>query len=184
MAHHPSLPELAKQEGISLPTLYAWRRQARDKGVLMPSGDDTPDGWNSADKFNAVLQTATMSQSELAEFCRTKGLYPEQVQRWKEACQNANDWEQKTSAQLEKERREDRNENKNSKLNCAAKRKPSPNPPPCSFCEKSSMRCSGTRLKADELSELTSTNAKNSSVTSKRLARPGPPELPMPKKLA
>ena len=123
MAHHPSLPELAKQEGISLPTLYVWRRQARDKGVLMPSGDDTPDGWNSADKFNAVLQTATISQSELAEFCRTKGLYPEQLQRWKEACQNANDWEQKTSAQLEKERREDRNENKKLKAELRRKEK-------------------------------------------------------------
>ena len=123
MAHHPSLPELAKQEGISLPTLYAWRRQARDKGVLMPRGDDTPEGWSSADKFNAVLQTATMSQSELAEFCRTKGLYPEQVQRWKEACQNANDWEQKTSAQLEKERREDRNENKKLKAELRRKEK-------------------------------------------------------------
>lgn len=34
MANHPSLPELAKQEGISLPTLYAWRRQAREQGIL------------------------------------------------------------------------------------------------------------------------------------------------------
>lgn len=121
MSEHPSLPELAKQEGISLPTLYAWRRQARDQGILMPPGDNTPDGWNSADKFNAVLQTAPMNQAELAEFCRAKGLYPEQIERWKKACQDANDWDRKTAAQLEKERREDRNENK--KLRSELRRK-------------------------------------------------------------
>ncbi len=70
MANHPSLPQLAEQEGISLPTLYAWRRKAREQGILMPSGDDTPDGWNSADKFNAVLQTASMNEAQFAEFCR------------------------------------------------------------------------------------------------------------------
>lgn len=108
MASHRSLSELAKEEQISLPTLYAWRRKAREEGVLMPSGDDTPDGWNSVDKFNTVLQTASMSQIEIAEFCRAKGLYPEQIQRWRNACQNANDWNQKQSSELEKERRKDR----------------------------------------------------------------------------
>lgn len=108
MASHRSLPELAAEEQISLPTLYAWHRKAREEGLLMPSGDDTPDGWNSVDKFNAVLQTASMSQTEIAEFCRAKGLYLEQIQRWKNACQNANDWNQKQSSELEKERRKDR----------------------------------------------------------------------------
>ncbi len=103
-----SLPELAKQESISLPTLYAWRRKAREEGLLMPSGDDSPEGWNSTDKFNAVLQVATMNQSQIAEFCRAKGLYPEQIQRWKDACLKANDWDQKRSTELEKERRSDR----------------------------------------------------------------------------
>ena len=49
-----------------------------------------------------------MSQIEIAEFCRAKGLYPEQIQRWRNACQNANDWNQKQSSELEKERRKDR----------------------------------------------------------------------------
>jgi transposase-like protein len=110
MANHPSLPQLAEQEGISLPTLYAWRRQAREQGILMPSGDDTPDGWNSADKFNAVLQTASMNEAQIAEFCRANGLYPEQIQRWKTACQNANDWDQQRSSELEKSQRQDRAE--------------------------------------------------------------------------
>lgn len=110
MANHPSLPQLAEQEGISLPTLYAWRRKAREQGILMPSGDDTPDGWNSADKFNAVLQTASMNEAQFAEFCRANGLYPEQILRWKSACQNANDWDQKRSSDLEKSRRQEQSQ--------------------------------------------------------------------------
>ena len=121
MADHPSLPQLAKEEGISLPTLYTWRRTARKQGVLLPPGDDTPDGWSSTDKFNAVLVTATMSQAERAEFCRAKGLYPEQIERWKQACQAANDWEQNSTAHQEKERRKDRSEVK--KLQAELRRK-------------------------------------------------------------
>ena len=108
MTGHPSLPELAKQEGISLPTLYAWRRKAREQGILMPSSDDSPEGWNSADKFNAVLQTAPMNDVQIAEFCRANGLYPEQIQRWKKACQNANDWDQQRSSEIHKSQRQDR----------------------------------------------------------------------------
>jgi transposase-like protein len=110
MANHPSLPQLAKQEGISLPTLYAWRRKAREQGVLMPSSDDSPDGWNSVDKFNTVLQTASMNEAQIAEFCRANGLYPEQIQRWKSACQNANDWDQQRSSELEKARRQEQSQ--------------------------------------------------------------------------
>lgn len=108
MVQHPSLPDLAKQEGISLPTLYGWRRQAREQGTLMPPSDDTPESWNSTDKFNAVLQTASMNETQLAEFCRAKGLYPEQISRWKNACQMANDWDQKHTSELEKNQRQDR----------------------------------------------------------------------------
>lgn len=34
----------------------------------------------------AVLETATLPELELGEHCRRKGLYPEQIQRWREAC--------------------------------------------------------------------------------------------------
>lgn len=158
MAHHPSLPELAKQEGISLPTLYAWRRKAREQGILMPSGDDTPDGWSSADKFNAALQTATMNDAELAEFCRAQGLYPEQIQRWKSACQNANDWDQKRSSELEKTNVRTAPNSKKSKPNSGAKKKPSPKPPLSSSCKKKF-----NALLDDEEVQALSNNAKTSS---------------------
>ena len=31
-----------------------------------------------------VVETITLSESELSEYCRQKGLYPEQVKTWKQ----------------------------------------------------------------------------------------------------
>ncbi len=103
-----SIPEISREEGISEPTLYAWRNQARREGRLMPDADDSPEGWSSRDKFNAVLETAALNEQSLAEYCRRKGLYPEQIARWKEACVQANDWDRTENATLARQRREDR----------------------------------------------------------------------------
>lgn len=47
--------------------------------------------WSSQDKFMVVIETANLSEIEFSEYCREKGIYPEQVREWKEACINAND---------------------------------------------------------------------------------------------
>ncbi len=38
------------------------------------------------------METATMSQAEIAEYCRQRGLYPGQLTQWRGACERANDW--------------------------------------------------------------------------------------------
>ena len=37
--HNRSIRQLAKEEGISEPTLYNWRNEARRKGILLPDGE-------------------------------------------------------------------------------------------------------------------------------------------------
>lgn len=49
------------------------------------------DQWSSTNKFRIVLETAPLSEAELSAYCRTKGLYPEQVARWRLACEQANE---------------------------------------------------------------------------------------------
>lgn len=66
----------------------------------MPDSNNTPEGWSSRDKFSAVLETATMSQAEIAEYCRSKGIHTSQIDAWREACMQANDWERESNAQL------------------------------------------------------------------------------------
>jgi transposase-like protein len=103
-----AIAELAKQEGISDATLYGWRQQARNAGQLMPDSDNTPQGWSSRDKFAAVLSTATMSEAEIAEYCRQQGLYPDQLSHWRTACEQANDWDRASARQLKETTRTER----------------------------------------------------------------------------
>ena len=88
--HNRSVPQLAQEEGISEATLYNWRKEARSKGILMPHGDTGPEGWNARDKFAAVIESASLNEHELSEYCRKKGIYPQQLEQWRRACENAN----------------------------------------------------------------------------------------------
>jgi len=81
-----SIPQVAEQEGISVAALYNWRKQARLEGKPVPgSRKQTPEDWSSQDKFAVVMETASMNEAEIAEYCRSKGLYPEQLKRSKQA---------------------------------------------------------------------------------------------------
>ncbi len=79
-----SVRQFSLQEGINLSTLYSWQKQFKTTGFLMPK-DISTDQWSSEEKFTAVLETATLSEVELSEYYRTKGLYPEQIKAWKQA---------------------------------------------------------------------------------------------------
>jgi transposase-like protein len=102
-----SIAELAEQENISIPTLYGWRKEARRTGRLLPNGDKGSSGWSSHDKFAAVLESAPLNEVELSEYCRKKGLYPEQIRQWRAACEQANEWELSVKDRLKAARRED-----------------------------------------------------------------------------
>ncbi len=107
-----SIAALSKEEGISDATLYNWRKEARNQGRLMPDSDNTTIGWTSRDKFAAVMETAAMNQAEVAAYCREKGLYPEQLVQWKEACERANDWDQTAEKKLKEATQSERKKNK------------------------------------------------------------------------
>lgn len=105
--HNKTIPEIAKEEGVSEGTLYNWRKAARAEGRLMPDGDSTPAGWSARDKFAAVVETAAMNETELSMYCRQKGLYPEQIEQWREACEQANDWDRSQNQKLKASRKAD-----------------------------------------------------------------------------
>ncbi len=81
-----SVAELARQENISEVTMYNWRKQAKQGGAPVPGDHKLTDEWPPEAKFATVLETAALSEIELSEYCRRKGLYPEQVQQWRQAC--------------------------------------------------------------------------------------------------
>ena len=83
--HNLSVPEVADQEGISQGCLYNWLKQARLEGRPVPgSRKSTSDEWPAQEKLAVLLEAASLNAQELSEYCRAKGLYPEQIERWKQ----------------------------------------------------------------------------------------------------
>lgn len=85
-----TVAQLEEETGITAATLYAWRNKARALGVAVPGDGKNAADWSSEEKFRIVLECASLSEAELGEYCRRKGLYPEQIERWREACEQAN----------------------------------------------------------------------------------------------
>lgn len=117
------IAKIAKAEGISEATLYNWRTKARNDGRLLPDSDSMPEGWTTKDKFSAVLETAVLSEAEVAEYCRKRGLYPEQITHWRHACEQANDWDRSSERQLKEVTKADRKQLKMLEKELARKEK-------------------------------------------------------------
>ena len=69
------------------------------------------------------IQTASMNETELAEYARKKGLYVEQIKAWRDACMNANGGVAKEAARLNKELKESEKERKKLEKELARKEK-------------------------------------------------------------
>ena len=82
--------ELAKATGITTVTLRVWQKMARAEGRIMLGDGKQSDQWSSTNKFRIVLETAPLSEAELSAYCRTKGIYPEQITQWRLICEQAN----------------------------------------------------------------------------------------------
>ncbi|MFC2992969.1 hypothetical protein [Halomonas tibetensis] len=58
---------IAEQEEISLSSVYKWRKEACTEGRCLPDAQSKgAGGWSSKDKFNAVLEAASMNAQETA----------------------------------------------------------------------------------------------------------------------
>ena len=78
-----TVAEVSRIEGIGLQTLYNWRDKAKQQGRPVPGSKPTSEHWSAEAKFATVLETASLNEAELSEYCRAKGLYVEQVKAWK-----------------------------------------------------------------------------------------------------
>ncbi len=102
-----SLRQVADEIGTAHTTILNWRRQLEDEGLLMPRDNEDIE-WSAEQIFTFVLESALLSEHELAEYCREKGLYVDQIKKWKSSCVKANTPESVKSTKLAKEGRADR----------------------------------------------------------------------------
>ena len=65
--------------GISVGTLERWRAEVLAK----PSGDEARH-WTPAARLEAVIATAAMNQAARSAWCREHGVYPTELETWKQ----------------------------------------------------------------------------------------------------
>lgn len=85
-----SVPQLVRETGIPRDTLYGWRARALAQGAVASAAAAPLGTWSSEEKFAAVVQTASLNEWEVGEYCRRQGIFPEQLVAWRETCRQAN----------------------------------------------------------------------------------------------
>lgn len=80
-----SVLELAKTLGVSGKTLYNWKNKHLNECLTMPNKKHKNTLFTAEQKLAAIIETASLNQLQLSEYCRTKGIYPEQLTQWKDA---------------------------------------------------------------------------------------------------
>ncbi len=80
-----SVAHISAELGIHVITLYNWRKAWRLQGEVVPASEKEHEGWGGADKFMVVLETAGLNTTELSSYNRERGLYQEQIGRWRQA---------------------------------------------------------------------------------------------------
>ena len=110
--NNESITKISREEGTTEQTLRNWRDKARKEGYAAPGKDARPDDWSTQDKFLVVVETASMNETDLAEYARSKGLFVEQIRAWRDACMNANGGIAKEAARLNRELKDSEKERK------------------------------------------------------------------------
>ncbi len=75
--------KISRDTGVSDVTLYKWRKDYRNLGVAVPGNKKNSECWAAEDKLAVVIETAAFNEIQLSEYCRNKGLYKEQIDKWK-----------------------------------------------------------------------------------------------------
>jgi len=120
------VPQVSKELGIHRSMLCKWRSNWCLRGDVVPASEKDSDSLSAADKFTVVLKSAGFNATELSAYCRERGLFPEQVDCWRQTAQDANANAVLTMAEqrdLEKRHQQDQKEIKALKQDLRRKEK-------------------------------------------------------------
>lgn len=73
---------VAREIGIAAGTLERWREQARARPARGRA-------WTAAGRLEAVVTTAAMNEAELSAWCRSHGVYPQDLAKWRASATTA-----------------------------------------------------------------------------------------------
>lgn len=85
-----SVMDICKEEKIHKSTLYGWINKAREEGKLIPnSHPSNHQKWRTVDKMRIVMETYSLNEEELGEYCRKHGLYASDIKLWAETLEQS-----------------------------------------------------------------------------------------------
>lgn len=99
---------LSVETGISKSTLATWKSKSLKKDSSKKNVGTLRGPIYSQEKFLIVMETYTMSEIELSKYCREKGIYVEDVKKWRTSCISANDTERIDAKELRQELQDDK----------------------------------------------------------------------------
>ena len=88
--NNESVPSLSKETGLTKSRLYEWRRKELKRLGVGDQSKKKSEKYTSEDKFMIVMETFGMTERELGDYCRSKGLFRESILSWRTACTKAN----------------------------------------------------------------------------------------------
>lgn len=109
-----TVSKLSKELDISKSTIYQWVRinNKKNSQIVIPGKNKSSIKWTTEDKFHIVLETYSLTEEELAAYCRKKGLYVDEIKSWRNQCINANLITLKDPQIIEDELKEERQKTK------------------------------------------------------------------------
>jgi len=73
---------VAREVGVAVATLERWRADA----LSMPARERA---WTAPARLEAVIATAAMDETARSAWCREHGVYPQQLEQWRQAATQA-----------------------------------------------------------------------------------------------
>ncbi len=104
-----SVPEVAKEMGVSEQTIYNWKSQAQ-MGILAIDDQESPLATSRLERFNLLLEGKGLGEEDYGKWLREKGLHSEHLNLWEQEFKDIlKDKENKLrleNQQLKKEKKE------------------------------------------------------------------------------
>jgi transposase-like protein len=105
-----SVPEVAKEMGVSEQTIYNWKKAAENGTLDLDAEMASPVVLNRIEKFSLLLEGKAKSEETMGAWLREKGLHSEHLNLWEQELQeilkDKDMHYREENARLKKEKRE------------------------------------------------------------------------------
>ena len=103
-----TITSLSNELGVPKTTICQWKKKSNKNSI----NNKPIRKWGSKDKFQAVLETASLSELEISKYCRRIGIHIDELKAWKKQCLNANTSNTEDPNELKKSLKEEKDKNK------------------------------------------------------------------------